>query len=179
MLCLVFIPSTYSPDPAFLCRISPCETRHVPSPFLFLSSPTSNPVLALFLGSQAILMMLVAFLLAQVSSMVVSAQFSIRANQYTPSCWVTRVSPGNAFFRYSPHATSEQRTYPGRCSATTMTTHIVIFFMTFWRFFRLPKEFTHQGLGRTVFRDSTFTLAAISSEVRSLVCCVMLMMTGQ
>lgn len=46
-----------------------------------------------------------------------------------------------------------------------MTTTMVIFFMTFWRYLRLPAKWTRQGVGRVIFRDSALTLAAISGRV--------------
>ena len=45
-----------------------------------------------------------------------------------------------------------------------MTTNMIIFFMTFWKYLRLPEEWTRHGIGRVVIRDSAFSLSAISGE---------------
>ncbi|KAG6374512.1 hypothetical protein JVT61DRAFT_4556 [Boletus reticuloceps] len=107
----------------------------------------SSLVYALFLRNRPILVMLIVFTLGQIASMGVSARISNPSNVHTVTCLVVTSNPGNAFF-----------------SATTMTTNLVIFFMTFSRYCRLPVKWTRQGVGRTVFRDSALSLSAISSE---------------
>jgi hypothetical protein len=56
------------------------------------------------------------------------------------------------------------------CSTTTMTTTVIISFMTFWRYLRLPEKWTRHGLGRIVLRDSALSLSAISGEEAFGVC---------
>jgi len=77
--------------------------------------------------------------------MVVSAALSFPSNKHTVTCLMVRSNPGSTFF-----------------SATTMTTNVVLFFMTFWRYLRLPEKWTREGLGRVVLRDSAMSLSAIS-----------------
>ncbi|KAF8127050.1 hypothetical protein EV363DRAFT_1433920 [Boletus edulis] len=101
---------------------------------------------ALFLRSRPIL--------DYIASMGVSARISNPSNVHTVTCLVVTSNPGNAFF-----------------SATTMTTNLVICFMTFSRYFRLPSKWTRQGLGRTVFRDSALSLGAISIMMLFLMLC--------
>lgn len=112
--------------------------------------------------------MLIVFVLAQMASMGVSARLSFPSNKYTVSCWMVKANPGNAFFRSvlfpPPDAPKFPYTHLRMCSATTMTTNVVIFFMTFLRYFRLPTKWTREGLGRIVIRDSAISLAAISGE---------------
>jgi hypothetical protein len=51
-----------------------------------------------------------------------------------------------------------------------MTTTLIIFFMTFWRYLRLPEQWTRHGIGRVVLRDSALSLSAISGEEAFGVC---------
>ncbi|KAF8550729.1 hypothetical protein OG21DRAFT_373642 [Imleria badia] len=133
---------------------------------VFVEGLLMHRLYALFLRSRLILTMLICFALGQLGSMGVSARFAFTSNRYTVTCMLLRSNPGNAFF-----------------SATTMTTNVIIFFMTFWRYFRLPAKWT-EGMGRVVMRDSAFSLGAITGEefcllVVGFVIRVTLISTGQ
>ncbi|KAF8448721.1 hypothetical protein L210DRAFT_855316 [Boletus edulis BED1] len=112
---------------------------------LFAEGLLMHRLYALFLRNRLILVMLITFALSQVVSMWVSTRLSFPSNKHTVTCLMVRSNPGNAFF-----------------SATTMTTNVIIAFMTFWRYFRLPVKWTRGALGRVVLRDSACSLGAIT-----------------
>ncbi|KAI9572563.1 hypothetical protein HD554DRAFT_1324678 [Boletus coccyginus] len=109
----------------------------------------------LFMRDRLILVILILFAVGQMASMWVSASLlSLPSNKYTVTCMLLKSNPGNAFF-----------------SMTTATTNMVVFFMTFWKYLRLPARFTRQGIGRVVMRDSTLSLGAISVIMLFLTLC--------
>ncbi|KIK96055.1 hypothetical protein PAXRUDRAFT_337043 [Paxillus rubicundulus Ve08.2h10] len=117
-------------------------------------------VYALFLHSRWILLVLCLFAACQLASMAVSARFAVPSDRHTETCLVTKPHPGNAYF-----------------GATTMTTNILIFFMTFWKYIRLPMKWTHGSIGRVVFRDSAISLIAISLMMLFLTLCALEVVT--
>ncbi|KAI9572013.1 hypothetical protein HD554DRAFT_1750440 [Boletus coccyginus] len=112
----------------------------------FVEGLLMHRLYALFLHDRLVLMILISFAVGQVASMVVSAGLSFPSNMHTVTCMLLRSNPGSAFF-----------------SATTITINLIIFFMTFWRYLRLPAKWTQQGVGRVVMRDSALSLSAISA----------------
>ncbi|KAI9569495.1 hypothetical protein HD554DRAFT_2091597 [Boletus coccyginus] len=120
----------------------------------FVEGLLMHRLYALFLHDRLILVILISFAVGQVASMGVSAGLSIPSNRHTETCLLLRSNPGNAFF-----------------SATTVTTNMIIFFMTFWRYLRLPTKWTRQGVGRVVMRDSALSLSAISVIMLFLTLC--------
>ncbi|KIJ06639.1 hypothetical protein PAXINDRAFT_103279 [Paxillus involutus ATCC 200175] len=58
-----------------------------------------------------------------------------------------------------------------------MTTNILIFFMAFWKYLRLPIKWTHGSVGRVVFRDSAISLVAISLMMLFLTLCALEVVT--
>ncbi|KAG6381862.1 hypothetical protein JVT61DRAFT_476 [Boletus reticuloceps] len=121
---------------------------------LFAEGLLMHRLYALFLHNRLILVMLIMFALSQVVSMWVSTRLSFPSNKHTVTCLMVRSNPGNAFF-----------------SATTMTTNVIIAFMTFWRYFRLPVKWTRGALGRLVLRDSACSLGAITMIMFFLTLC--------
>ncbi|KIJ06745.1 hypothetical protein PAXINDRAFT_182632, partial [Paxillus involutus ATCC 200175] len=117
-------------------------------------------VYALFLRSRWILLVLWLFAACQLASMAVSARFAVPSDRHTGTCLVTKPHPGNAYF-----------------GATTMTTNILIFFMAFWKYLRLPMKWTHGSVGRVVFRDSAISLVAISLMMLFLTLCALEVVT--
>ncbi|KAH0836432.1 hypothetical protein J3R83DRAFT_8037 [Lanmaoa asiatica] len=131
----------------------------------FVEGMLMRRIYALFIRNQLVLLILISFALGQMASMVVSARLSFPSNKHTVTCLSVGSNPGNAFFRYGlppDRRASVLFTHPRGCSATTMTTNLLIFFMTFWRYLRLPASWTQQGVGWVVFRDSAWSLSAIS-----------------
>ncbi|KIJ60850.1 hypothetical protein HYDPIDRAFT_116712 [Hydnomerulius pinastri MD-312] len=54
-----------------------------------------------------------------------------------------------------------------------MATNMLIFFMTFWKYFSLPTEWTHGDIGRVVFRDSALSMIAVSLLMLFLTLCTL------
>ncbi|KAF9220664.1 hypothetical protein BS17DRAFT_810566 [Gyrodon lividus] len=117
-------------------------------------------IYALFFKNQYILLVLVLFGVSQVASMAVSARFAVPSGRHTATCMVTRPHPGNAYF-----------------GATTMTINIIIFFMTFWKYLRLPMKWTHGNIGWVILRDSALTLLAISIVMFFMTLCALEVIT--
>ncbi|KAI9569457.1 hypothetical protein HD554DRAFT_2091264 [Boletus coccyginus] len=111
----------------------------------FVEGLLMHRLYTLFFHDQLILIILISFAVGQVASMGVSAGLSIPSNRHTETCLPLRSNPGNALF-----------------SATMVTTNMIIFFMTFWRYLRLPTKWTRQGVGQVVMQDSALLLSAIS-----------------
>jgi len=115
---LVYIPNNRHPVPSCICG----RFTHASSYVLLQSIPQSlahpqSLVYALFLHDRLILVILILFAVSQVASMGVSAGLSIPSNRHMETCLLLRSNPGlNAF--------------------------LIIFFMTFWRYLRLPTKWT-------------------------------------
>ncbi|KAI9459339.1 hypothetical protein HD554DRAFT_1618489 [Boletus coccyginus] len=111
-------------------------------------------IYALFLGNRYILMVLVALAAGQIASMVMSAYLVVPSSQHTVTCMIVGNNPGNSYF-----------------GVTTMTTNILIFFMTSWRFIFLPLKLTQHGIGQVVMRDTSLSVLGISGLMLFLTLC--------
>jgi len=111
-------------------------------------------IYALFLRSRIILFILIMFACGQTASMIVSASFTLPQIKHTDTCIIRSSPPGNAYF-----------------GATTMMINLIILFMTFSRYLYLPAEWTRQGLGRVVMRDSALSLIAITFVMLFMTLC--------
>jgi len=111
-------------------------------------------IYALFKGSQYILMILVSLAAGQIASMAISASLVVPSNQHTSTCMMVKSNPGNAYF-----------------GVTTMTTSVLMIFMTHWRFFGLPVKWTQHTIAQVVIRDNSLALLAISGWMLFLTLC--------
>ncbi|KIK77942.1 hypothetical protein PAXRUDRAFT_351524 [Paxillus rubicundulus Ve08.2h10] len=117
-------------------------------------------VYALFFRNQYIFLVLALFAVCQVGSMVVSAHFAVPSGRHTETCMVIRPHPGNAYF-----------------GATTMTTNLLILFMTSWKYLRLPIKRASDSIGWVVLRDSALSLLAISIMMLFVTLCALEVIT--
>ncbi|KAF8555154.1 hypothetical protein OG21DRAFT_935378 [Imleria badia] len=103
----------------------------------------------LFQRNLYILLILVVLATGQVSSMAISASLSVPlSDRHTVTCMVVKSDPGNAYF-----------------GVTTMTTSILIFFMTFCRLLRLPIKWNRLSIAWVMIRDTSFSLLTISGKL--------------
>ncbi|KIJ21230.1 hypothetical protein PAXINDRAFT_7003 [Paxillus involutus ATCC 200175] len=117
-------------------------------------------VYALFFGNRYIFLILALFAVCQVGSMVVSAHFAVPSGRHTETCMVTKPHPGNAYF-----------------GATTMTTNLLILFMTFWKYLSLPIKRASDNIGWVMLRDSALSLLAISIMMLFVTLCALEVIT--
>ncbi|KAH7891003.1 hypothetical protein F5I97DRAFT_1840716 [Phlebopus sp. FC_14] len=121
-----------------------------------VEGPLMHRVYALYFRNRAILLLLILIAAAQIGSMIVSARMSVPGVRYTGTCLVIKTHPGSVYF-----------------SATTMATNVVIFFMTFWKYFSLPRRWTQGAFGRVVLRDSALSLIATSLLLLFMMLCTL------
>lgn len=111
-------------------------------------------IYALFQKNCSILSVLVLFCTLQLLSLGASAWLAIPNTEHSETCFVLKPNIDTIYF-----------------GTTTMATHLVMFFMIFWRRVELPVEWSCSAFGRVVLRDSALSPLIISLLTGVLVLC--------
>jgi len=109
-------------------------------------------------------MVLVALAASQVASMVMSAYLVVPSSQHTVTYMIMGNNPGNSYFGYELVLRQITVYSWSRNRVTTMTTNILILFMTSWRFLYLPLKLTQHGIAQVVIRDTSLSVLDISGK---------------
>lgn len=111
-------------------------------------------IYALFQRNCSILSVLAIFCSLQLLSLGASAWLAIPNTKHSETCYVLKPNIDTIYF-----------------ATTTMATHLVMFFMIFWRGLELPLEWTRDTFGRVVLRDSALSPLIISALTGIMVLC--------
>ncbi|KAI6116008.1 hypothetical protein F5141DRAFT_1100376 [Pisolithus sp. B1] len=111
-------------------------------------------IYALFGRNYSILSVLVLFCTLQLLSLGTSAWLAIPNTEHSETCYVLKPNINTIYF-----------------GTTTMATHLIMFFMIFWRGFELPWKWSCSAFGRVVLRDSAVSPLIISILTGAMVLC--------